>query len=150
MSDPAIPEPLRRELVGELMDARRAVGAAKRASDATAERRARDRVHTAKVALGERGPTWWDGHDADDRRARVEACLVALLRARGGDAEVGAGEAARAAGGEARGTGAPVVVEVGERLARAGRILVRRADAGGAGDASEATLLTRGPAFDGS
>ena len=149
MSDPAIPEPLRRELVGELMDARRAVGAAKRASDPAAERRARDRVHTAKVALGERGPTWWDGHDADDRRARVEACLVALLRARGEGAEVGAGEAARAAGGGARGTGAAVAVEVGESLARAGRILVHREGAGAAGGAPEAVLLARGPDFDG-
>ncbi|GHE27692.1 hypothetical protein GCM10018784_77140 [Streptomyces hydrogenans] len=34
---------------------RRAVAAALRAQDAEAERAARDRVHTAKVALGERG-----------------------------------------------------------------------------------------------
>ena len=47
----------------ELMAARRAVGAAKKAGDAAAEREARARVHEAKVALGERGPTWWDGAD---------------------------------------------------------------------------------------
>jgi hypothetical protein len=41
------------------MSARRAVGAAKRAADPEAERRARDRVHAAKVAMGERGPAWW-------------------------------------------------------------------------------------------
>lgn len=45
------------------MNARRAVGAARRVSDEDAERRARAQVHEAKVALGERGPTWWDGDD---------------------------------------------------------------------------------------
>jgi hypothetical protein len=59
-TDPSIPYERRRELVSELMSARRAVGAAKRAGDAAAERRARDRVHAAKVALGERGPKWWE------------------------------------------------------------------------------------------
>ena len=59
-SDPSIPEERRQELVNELMDARRAVGAAKRTGDAEAERAARDRVHAAKVALGERGPKWWE------------------------------------------------------------------------------------------
>ncbi|UJA20805.1 hypothetical protein HJD18_11685 [Thermoleophilia bacterium SCSIO 60948] len=59
-TDPSIPEARRKELVSELMSARRAVGAAKRAGDAEAERAARDRVHAAKVALGERGPKWWE------------------------------------------------------------------------------------------
>ena len=59
-TDPSIPEERRRELVSELMSARRAVGAAKRAGDADAERAARARVHAAKVALGERGPKWWE------------------------------------------------------------------------------------------
>lgn len=59
-TDPSIPEERRRELVHELMAARRAVGAAKRANDADAERAARARVHAAKVALGERGPKWWE------------------------------------------------------------------------------------------
>lgn len=59
-TDPSIPEERRQELVNELMSARRAVGAAKRAGDAEAERAARDRVHAAKVALGERGSTWWE------------------------------------------------------------------------------------------
>lgn len=62
--DPSLPEGRRRELVHELMDARRAVGAAKRAGDEVAERAARDRVHAAKVALGERGPKWWERPDA--------------------------------------------------------------------------------------
>jgi hypothetical protein len=59
-SDPGLPEERRAELVHELMDARRAVGAAKRAGDPAAERAARDRVHAAKVALGERGTPWWE------------------------------------------------------------------------------------------
>ncbi len=59
-SDPGLPEERRQELVDELMDARRAVAAAKRADDTAAERAARDRVHAAKVALGERGTPWWE------------------------------------------------------------------------------------------
>jgi hypothetical protein len=59
-SDPSLPEERRQGLVRELMSARRAVGAALKAGDAAAERAARDRVHAAKVALGERGPKWWE------------------------------------------------------------------------------------------
>ena len=57
-SDPGL-SARRQALVDELMDARRAVGAAKRAGDPGQERAARDRVHAAKVALGERGTPWW-------------------------------------------------------------------------------------------
>jgi hypothetical protein len=59
-SDPGLSEERRTELVAELMSARRAVGAAIRAGEAQAERAARDRVHQAKVALGERGVPWWE------------------------------------------------------------------------------------------
>ena len=59
-SDPRLPEARRQALVDELMDARRAVGVAKRAGDTDAERSARGRVHAAKVALGERGKPWWE------------------------------------------------------------------------------------------
>ena len=59
-SDPALPEARRKALVRELMSARSAVGWAKRRQDPAAERAARDRVHAAKVALGERGPKWWE------------------------------------------------------------------------------------------
>ena len=64
-SNPDLPEAERERLVGELMDARRAVGAATRAADADAERAARARVNAAKIALGERGPTWWGGEDVN-------------------------------------------------------------------------------------
>jgi hypothetical protein len=59
-TNPNLPEELRQQLVHELMDARRAVGAALRAKDETAEKAARARVNAAKVALGERGPKWWE------------------------------------------------------------------------------------------
>ena len=59
-TDPSVPEERRQELVNELMAARRAVGAAKRADDPAAEKAARARVHAAKVALGERGEPWWE------------------------------------------------------------------------------------------
>jgi hypothetical protein len=59
-SDPRLSEERRQELVDELMSARRAVAAAKRGADPEAERRARARVHAAKVALGERGTPWWE------------------------------------------------------------------------------------------
>jgi hypothetical protein len=58
-TDPSLPEDRRKELVGELMAARRTVRAALRAGDEEAEREARRRVHAAKVALGERGTPWW-------------------------------------------------------------------------------------------
>ncbi len=64
-TDPSLTEERRQELVDELMGARRAVGAAKRAQDPEAEAAARARVHAAKVGLGERGPKWWE-RDAPD------------------------------------------------------------------------------------
>ena len=67
-SDPSLSEDERSRLVGELMDARRAVGAALRADDEDAERLARSAVHRAKVALGERGPVWWTDGSPDVNR----------------------------------------------------------------------------------
>jgi len=73
-TDPAIPESLRVELVGELMAARRAVK--------VGEADARARVHDAKVALGERGEPWWEPER--DLRDRIERTTRTLLRRRGG------------------------------------------------------------------
>lgn len=78
-TDPALPPEVGEVLRRELMAARRAVGAALRAQDATAERAARDRVHRAKTALGERGTPWWEQSE-DERRARWEADLTAQER----------------------------------------------------------------------
>jgi uncharacterized protein len=65
-TDPSIPEERRRELVRELMAARRDVARAKRTDDPDLERDARARVHAAKVALGERGPPWWERNQAGE------------------------------------------------------------------------------------
>jgi hypothetical protein len=68
-TDPAIPDERRQELVDALMAWRREVG---RTKGTDGERRARDGVQAAKVALGERGqPPWWEQSDAE-RRARWE------------------------------------------------------------------------------
>lgn len=71
-SNPEIPDHERDELVAELMDARRAVGAALRSDDLDAEKAARARVHAAKVGLGERGPVWWDDGAPDYNRHLVK------------------------------------------------------------------------------
>ena len=69
-TDPAIPEERRQELVDTLMAWRREV---RRTRGTEEERRSRDGVQAAKVALGERGsPPWWE-EDDDERRARWEA-----------------------------------------------------------------------------
>ena len=70
-TNPNLDEETRRRLVGELMAARRDVGTAKRAGDDAALAEAREKVHAAKVALGERGPTWWDD-DTDFNRCLVK------------------------------------------------------------------------------
>lgn len=67
-TDPAIPEERRAELQRVLMAWRREVG---RARGGPGERRARDGVQAAKVALGERGTPWWEQDDGE-RRARWE------------------------------------------------------------------------------
>ncbi|WP_163989630.1 hypothetical protein [Pyxidicoccus caerfyrddinensis] len=71
-SNPALGPRQRQLLVEVLMRARRDVGRALRAKDAAAERKARDTVHRAKVALGERGPPWWTDGAPDFNRHRVE------------------------------------------------------------------------------
>ena len=67
-TNPALPPDARAGLVGDLMDARRGVRDARRAGDRTVERRHRAAVHAAKVALGERGPVWWDDGAPDYTR----------------------------------------------------------------------------------
>lgn len=98
-TDPAIPEKLRVELVAELMDARRAVGAALRSKDPDAEAAARTRVGDAKVALGERGEAWWDERTAEGLAQRVPAAARALLRHRS-PSTICPSDVARVVGGE--------------------------------------------------
>lgn len=67
-SDPSLPPDERERLVRALMAARRAVAAARRAGDRGALAAAGERVHAAKVALGERGRVWWDDGAPDYTR----------------------------------------------------------------------------------
>ena len=67
-SNPALDPAERQRLVNDLMAARRDVGLALKAKDEAAERAARTRVHAAKLALGERGPGWWDDGAPDYNR----------------------------------------------------------------------------------
>ncbi|MDQ7807866.1 hypothetical protein Q5425_29370 [Amycolatopsis sp. A133] len=76
-TDPEIPEEAAARLRSLLMRARRDVGAARRAQDSEAEREARARVHTAKVALGERGTPWWE-QDRAQRQQRWQGGLDLL------------------------------------------------------------------------
>ena len=68
MSNPALSEDERQRLTRELMSHRAAIGRAKCAHDSAGERAARREVHEAKVALGERGPVWWDDGAPDYNR----------------------------------------------------------------------------------
>lgn len=67
-ANPRLPEIERASLVSDLMAARRAVAAAKRAGDADAESAAHGAVDLAKRALGERGPVWWTDGTPDLNR----------------------------------------------------------------------------------
>lgn len=97
-TDPSIPERLRVELVAELMAARRAVGAGQRAEDEHAGACARVRVGDAKIALGERGPRWWEPRSGTDHEVRLRATMVALLRNRAAISTICPSDVARASG----------------------------------------------------
>ena len=71
-SNPSLDADRRRELVSELMSARRAKGAAMKAGDEDGIEAARQRVDKAKIELGERGPVWWTGGDPDLNRHLVK------------------------------------------------------------------------------
>lgn len=122
-TDPSIPEPLRKQLVAELMSARRAV---KHAADGEQLRAARARVQDAKVALGERGPRWWTPMDDDAYAARAEATMRALLRERGPDKTICPSEVARAVGGEQWRERMALVRKVASDLVRAGNLEIRQ------------------------
>ncbi len=114
-SDPSIPASLRQELVDELMAARRAVHAQ--------EPDARTRVQDAKVALGERGPRWWDEPSDEDVAVRTEATIRALLRKRDGRT-ICPSDAARVVGGDGWRARMGLVRSVAARLARRGDLVV--------------------------
>ena len=76
-SDPSLDPDRRQALVNDLMTARRAVGAAKRSGDADEMAAARAAVDAAKVALGERGPVWWDDGAPDLNRKMARNTVYA-------------------------------------------------------------------------
>lgn len=74
-ANPHLPENERKQLVADLMSARRAVKDA--IGDEEATRAARKAVDAAKVALGERGPVWWtDGAPDLNRHMARTTCYA--------------------------------------------------------------------------
>ena len=72
-----LPAHARQRLTAELMRARRAVGAARKRGDWSAVEGARAAVDAAKVALGERGPVWWDDGASDLNRRMARTTVYA-------------------------------------------------------------------------
>ncbi|GAA3534610.1 hypothetical protein AFL01nite_06620 [Aeromicrobium flavum] len=139
-TDPHIPDPLRQELVDELMSARRAVRAG--------EPDARGRVGDAKVALGERGHPWWDDHTDDTLRARAEATIRALLRKRDGKT-ICPSDVARVVGGSDWRQWMSDVRAVADALADDGRVVItQRGEPVEAGAAKGPVRIGRGERFD--
>lgn len=117
-TDPSIPEPFRKELVAELLSARRAVGAG---HDVPA---ARARVHDAKVALGERGHPWWLDPTPAQLDERLTAATLALARHRGPDKTICPSDAARAVGGPKWRSQLDAARDAARTLARAGEVVI--------------------------
>lgn len=67
-SNPSLAAEERDRFTKALMSARRAI---RDAESAEALFQARHRVHAAKIALGERGPVWWDDGEPDLNRRLV-------------------------------------------------------------------------------
>ena len=108
-TDPSIPDPLRQELVDELMAARRV--------------KDRPRTQHAKVALGERGEPWWAPTE-DGRRQRLRAAVLALATHRAPDRTTCPSDAARAVGGDDWRRLMPLTREVTAELVDAGEVEV--------------------------
>jgi hypothetical protein len=70
-TNPALDEKDQERWVKALMAARRAVKAAKASADPGELKAARASVDAAKIALGERGPVWWDDGAPDFNRRKV-------------------------------------------------------------------------------
>lgn len=65
-TNPRLGEEEKRRHIKALMKARRAVRTAQQHDDEDALRQAREAVQTAKEALGERGPVWWNDNAPDE------------------------------------------------------------------------------------
>jgi hypothetical protein len=123
-TDPGLDDRFRKELVDELMAARRSVGQAKRSGDGECERTARRRVHLAKVALGERGEPWWDPPTEPGQVARLGAITLTLARHRSPDRTICPSDVARAVGGDGWRSLMEPVRDVIRDLARRGEVEV--------------------------
>ena len=89
MTDPSLDCDLKSELVDELMNARRAVGAALKKKDRLGEAKARKRVDAAKHSLGERGLVWWkDGAPDYNRHLAKNTPYASWYRSLGEDTEL--------------------------------------------------------------
>ena len=88
-SNPGLDADERQHLVNDLMKARSAV---KHARSEDELRAARAAVHEAKVALGERGPVWWDDGMEPVDRYKPENTPYAEWWAGLSDAERAAGQ----------------------------------------------------------
>jgi hypothetical protein len=145
-TDPGIPEPLRVELVAELMDARRAVKSARGDEDLTAAARAR--VQDAKVALGERGEPWWESASAAGLRGRLTAAMRTLLRHRDAEKTICPSDAARVVGGVSWRSVMDEAREVAYGLADQGVLEVRQRGEKVHGRTAKGPIrLARGPAW---
>lgn len=140
-SNPALDDAARDRWVKTLMEARRAIGSAKRQGDAMAEWRARQRVHRAKVALGERGAVWWDDGAPDEDRRLIDnthyagwfararlwrQAIEALLDQRQPSASICPSEVARAVSPRGWRAHLEEVRELGRHLARRQQVVIAR------------------------
>jgi hypothetical protein len=76
-ADPRLESGVRKRLVRDLMASRRAVRTALADADVEALAAARRQVDAAKVALGERGPVWWDDGAPDLNRHMARNTIYA-------------------------------------------------------------------------
>lgn len=136
-ANPQLTDEERSRWTATLMDARRAVAAAKRGEDQAAERRARRAVHRAKEALGERGTVWWtDGAPDYNRRLalntpyapwyeetqRWEEALLEMLAER--ESSVCPSEVARRMDADGWRSQMEAVRDAARRLARRGLVTI--------------------------
>jgi hypothetical protein len=138
-SNPALASADRERHTRELMTARRAVREALASRDRDAEKSARRAVHAAKVALGERGPVWWNDGSPDLNRRMIEnteysdwwrtvtairATTLGLLHERAANASVCPSEVARTVKPQGWRALMPVVRDVAREMAREGIVAV--------------------------
>lgn len=120
-----------------LMSARRAVRDAHKNGDQAAEKRARKDVHSAKVALGERGEVWWtDGSPDVNRRmiqnteyagwwetvVAIRDTIVVLLEERAANASICPSDVARALMADGWRNLMPLVRDVAREMAKEGLV----------------------------